>query len=306
MSEERRESTRAAILKTVAFFDTMDYPPTRTEAVTWGEYGSEHPSITELEETLGALVASGMIEEGSGRLAPRGRLTPLLAIVRERTPLFPRKIRTARKVARWLARNPAVRFVAVANTTALAHARDGGDLDFFVIVRQGSIWSSRLLGGTPYRLTGRSSGPNEGRDAVCLSYFVSDKALDLLRHMLPDGDDPYFRYWFLALLPLYDDGVSRELWGSNAAITSRHPRAEQWMISPDLEIHRPVVRIPGLSFVERFAKTFQMRWFPSSIRERMNKGTDVIVSDDVLKFHVDDGRAAYRTAYQERLRNLNL
>ena len=175
-----------------------------------------------------------------------------------------------------------------------------------VVVRHGHIWSARLRGGAPYRLTGRlSGGAHERPDAVCLSYFISDAGLDLSPHMLA-GDDPYFRYWFLALLPLYDDGVSRELWKANTAITSRHSNALSWIVSPDLEVHRPVPRIPTPLFIEPMTRRFQERWFPSSIREQIGKGNDVIVTDHALKFHVDDGRRRYREMYQERLRSFGI
>ena len=326
---EHHDDIRQAILRTVAFFDAMDYAPSVTEVGAWMELPQTSqqdpgrvaallrplengtlPSETGAAEqrpypnaTLAkdGLVAEGLIQEGRGRLALHGRLDDLLALSAERTPLFPRKLRAARKVARWLARNPAVRFVALANTTALAHARDEGDLDFFVIVRHGAIWSTRLIGGTPYRLAGRLAGrPKEHEDAVCLSYFISDERLDLSSHLLP-GDDPYFRYWFLALLPLFDDGVSRELWQANHEIRAHHPFAERWMVSPGLEVTRPFVRITGISLLEPLARKFQMRWFPVSIRQRMNVDTSVLINDRVLKFHIDDGRAAYREAYRKRL-----
>lgn len=305
MMDHPMTGVQTPMLKTIAFFDAMDYPPSWTEVMAWGEFESR-PPIADLEHAKRSLIASGVVEEGSGRVALHGRLDTLVRLVRERTPLFPRKVRTARKVARWLTRNPNVRFVALANTTALAHSRDGGDLDFFVVVRHGALWSTRLVSGSLYRVTGRLSGPNEGRDAVCLSYFISDRGLDLSKQMLPNGDDPYFRYWFLALLPLYDDGVSRELWDANSAITSCHRCAERWMTSPDLHVESPILRISGISLFEQPARAFQMKWFPQNIRDRMGKGTDVIVSEDVLKFHVDDGRVRYRDAYQQRLHNLGL
>lgn len=288
-------ATREAILRAVAFFDSVDYAPTVAEAMAWAEgTGTAH-------------INSAYLEEGEGRLALHGRLQPLLALSRARTPLFPRKLRRARQVASWLVRNPHVRFVALANTTALAHARHESDLDFFVIVRHGSIWSTRLIAGAPFRLTHQlAGGPHDKPDAVCLSYFISDAALDLSSHMLPDGDDPYFRYWFLALLPLYDDGVGQKLWQANARITAQHPHATPWIVAPDIAIHRPAIRIPGTRLLEQPTKAFQQRWFPEPIRHQMNKDTSVLVSDAVLKFHTDDARRRFRAAYETRLRILSL
>ncbi len=295
MIPQGASATREAILRAVAFFDTMDYAPTMAEAIAWAEGAGT------------CEISDSVFEEGEGRIALRSRLQHLLTLSRERTPLFPRKLRRAQQVTKWLVRNPNVRLVALANTTALAHARHEGDLDFFVIVRHGSIWSTRLIAGTPYRLTHQlAGGPDEQPDAVCLSYFISDAGLNLQSHLLPDGDDPYFRYWFLALLPLYDDGVSQQLWDANAHITNRHPHAELWIPSPDIQVRRPTFRIPATRLLEAPAKAFQQKWFPPSIRNRMNTDTAVLVSDATLKFHTDDGRRRFRTAYEERLRSLLL
>lgn len=295
MTSFAQNAITEAMLRTVAFFDALDYAPTLVEAAAWAEGSSDR------------LADPSLLETGEGRLALRERLTPLLALTHERTPLFPRKLRRTQRIAKWLARNPNVRFIALANTTALAHARHESDLDFFVIVRHGSIWSTRLIAGTPYRLSGKlAGGPNEPPDAVCLSYFISDQNLDLRTHLLRDGADPYFRYWFLALLPLYDDGISEELWNANQAITRTHPHAEPWIPSPDIQVQKPYIRLHGSRLVEAPARAFQKRWFPEHIRTRMNRDSSVIISDHALKFHVSDRRAQFRAQYQERLKKLNL
>lgn len=320
--QERFEAIAGALLRTVAFFDVMDYAPTWSELCAWVEwhgtegfpaiggcaFGAEQqapPHAEELVQVRDTLVAEGKLAYAVGRVALAGRLEALATIALDRTGLFARKLRKARRVASWLARLSSVRFVGVVNTTSLAHARDASDIDFFVIVRDGSMWSTRAIGGGPYRLLGKLAGDAGKPDAICLSYFISDAALALDTHMLPE-DDPYFRYWFLSLLPLYDDGIGRELWEANKGATALHPRAMPWFPSPDLRITAPRLRLPLLSFLEARMKKMQMSWFPQRIKERMNTDTAVLVSDQVLKFHVDDARLRYRDAYQERLRTLGL
>jgi hypothetical protein len=308
------QDARGALLRTVAYFDAIDYAPTWTECSSWLEWSASSgfesasaPTAVELLAARQALIADHTVEFDFGRIAISGRLATLTTLSVERTALFARKVRRARSVARWLVRQRGVRFVALANTTALAHARDLGDLDFFVVVREGTIWTTRLFSAGLYKLLGRLSSSRREQDAVCLSYFVSDVGLDLSSHMLA-GDDPYFRYWFLSLLPLADDGVSRDLWQANRTITARHPFAERWIASPDLSVRFPRLRIPVTSWFESLAKRFQMSWFPKRITDHIGAEGDtaVIVTDNVLKFHVDDGRRKYLAAYQERLTQLGL
>jgi len=329
-----------AFLRTIAFFDVIDYAPSWSEASAWIEWGEgitkqsssvervctdrqgmmPHdgdfpvPSSEELSEAKDALVRSGRVEEGMGRIALRGRLGRLLALSFDRMPAQARKLRRARRVATMLSRLGAVRFVALVNTTALANARDAADLDFFIIARSGRLWTTRLFAAGPYRAFGKLSRPDANPDAVCLSYFISDANLDLSSHMLAP-DDPYFRYWFLSMLPLYDDGIGEDLWKANDSLRARHPRALRWRGKGDRELAiekkrniqslisnlQSHARLPFPSRLEYFSRAIQMRWFPAQIRARMNADTSVIVSESALKFHVDDARHAFRDAYEQRL-----
>lgn len=252
-----------------------------------------------------ALQREGVVAVTRGRVTfPEA--TSLVAEHGRREVFFARKLRRARLVARYLARLAGVRFVALCNTTALAHADDRSDLDFFIITKTGAVWQVRLFGTAPFiALKLRPGDQQEERDAVCLSFFVDDSALDLSALALTP-DDPYLRHWFLSLFPLYDDGIGERLWEANATLRSRHPFAPRWQTQPKLLAKRPTVRWPILSGLERFTRPIQAKAFPHSVKQRMNQATDVVVNDHVLKFHVDDARASFRSRYVERCQALGI
>ncbi len=276
-------------MQSLAFFAALRYPPT----------------LVELELASGPGPIESPMKLVRGRVVFEGD-EEIVAEHEARRLFLPRKLRKARRVTRWLARLSGIRFVALCNTTALGHARDLGDLDFFIITRSGTIWQSRLLATLPFKLFGGRPKPGQSeRDAVCLSYFVDDSDLDLSTHML-DGDDPYFRHWFLSLLPLYDDGVSAELWKANPAILSQHPSAMPWIPNADLRIKSYGLRFPAFRMIEACAKWLQGKTFSPAIKQIMNKDTRVIVNDHVLKFHVDDGREKFRDAYLEICRKYGI
>jgi hypothetical protein len=292
-------SIRDALLKTLTFHETWGHAPTAAEWIMTLE-GESGMNRDEVLRELDALVRDAKVINAFGKYCfPES--TALIDAQRTNEFYAPRKRRIAGRVTKWLACLGGVRFVALCNSTALGHARDEGDLDFFVIVRHGTIMQTRALAAMPFKLLGRRPGAGEDRDAVCLSYFISDKTLDMSSHMLTP-DDPYFRYWFLSLLPLFDDGISMDLWNANVHMASRHPFATPWIVPPDLRIVTPQVRIPTVSILEGIAGDAQRKAFPSTIRELMNRDTRVMVRDDVLKFHVTDGREEYRTRYEETLR----
>lgn len=272
------DDVEAGCMRALCFHDAWGYPPTRAEL----ENGFDERAAKEIR----------------GRVVFVGR-EALIVEHEKREGLFPRKIRRARRVARWLAALGGVRFVALCNTTALAHARDEGDLDFFVITKRGALWQTRGWAALPFKmLRARPGSRRSDRDAVCLSFFVDEDALDLSPLMLPE-DDPYFRHWFLSLLPLYDDGISDAFWQANAAITRRHPSAKPWLASPDLEIEKPRLRLPFFSAFESAARRIQEHTFNAAIKRMRNQDTRVVANDHVLKFHVEDGREKFREAYRQ-------
>ncbi len=276
----------AEILRALCFHDVCGYPPTRIELL-----GDATP--------WSPLIVAGRIVETRGRLTFPGRMD-LVSEHEAREALFPRKLRRARQVVRWLRRLGGVRFVALCNTTALAHARDASDLDFFVIARAGTIWQTRAAAALPFKMF--HLRPEEtSRDAVCLSFFVDETALDLSPLHLP-GDDVYFCHWFLSLLPLFDDGISAHLWEANRSwLTIHHPHARIWLAHPELCLHPPRARLPTFQAFESWTRTFQQARFPEAIRASMNQDSHVVVNDHVLKFHVEDGRERFREAYHQNV-----
>ncbi len=279
------------LLRTLCFFDAIGYPPCLPELFASADEGT-------LEIPQSTPPSSDAYVSERGRVAFTGR-RPLFLEHERRERLFARKIRRARRVAAWLVRLGGVRFVAICNTTALAHADEQGDLDFFIITKTGTIWQTRALAALPCKLLGLRPDTHATVDSVCLSFFIDDCSLDL-QSLALSGDDVYLRYWFLSLLPLYDDGIGGQLWDANAWLRKRHPWAIRWVTHPEYRVRRPLFRVPSLGVLEQLAHRLQVAVLGENIREQMNKNTHVVVNDHVLKFHVQDGREAVRRLYEER------
>lgn len=301
-----RSPAAQGLLRTLAFFQTMRYAPTHPEWCASFDTGTD-PSVSaeELSAAAKALVDDGLVMSARGRVTLPDAVGDV-ALHEEREHFFPRKLRRARAVAQYLSRLSGVRFVALCNTTALAHAGDVSDLDFFVVTRRGTVWQTRFFAALPFKVLHlRPDADAPIRDAVCLSFFVDDAALDLSSLALPQ-DDPYLRHWFLSLFPLYDDGVGAQLWDANAALRERHPFATKWQTQEGVAVNRSRLRWPAIRTFEPFTRQIQTKAFPPAVKERINQGTDVVVNDHVLKFHVEDARAAFRSRYVERCQALGL
>jgi len=300
-----RSAAEVAVLRTVAFHEAWEYLPTTSEVLATLDTSPTTVTHDDAVKALAQLIETKKLLVQADRVGIPATFAERFAELRRRDHLQARKRRRAYRVASYLSYLPGVRFVALANTTALGNARDGGDLDFFVVVKAGSIWRTRLLSAGLFKLAGLLPRGDEVPDAVCLSYFITDDALDISSQALPGGD-PYFRHWFLQLVPLVDDGVGEWLWKMNATLRARHPFARRWSIPPDFKVHIPRFRLWTPRLCESLSKKFQLRWFPDAIKHRMNQDTTVIVTDKALKFHVDDGRGTYRQRHAEICRTFGV
>ncbi|MFA6100356.1 MAG: hypothetical protein WC750_05835 [Patescibacteria group bacterium] len=309
------DHVRGAVIRTLAFQAAWGYAPTRLQLAIFLDMGSIGVETQNFASNsintsaamyeLDRLIAEGIVCESRGHIVLKS-FVEQIDRGREKEFYFPRKLRHARRVVSYLSRLPWVRAVCLCNTTALGQARDEGDLDFFIIAKAGSIWRTRFFATLPFKLLGTrpsrltTDDRRQTTDPICLSFFVTDDALNLSNSMLSE-DDPYFRYWFLSLLPLTDDGVLKELWEQNLKIRQRHPLAKKWMALDGDDLpkskgkYKPIVE----SWLEKKLKILQQRQFPAVIKEAANQGTRVVVSDQMLKFHVEDRRSEYRQKYYE-------
>ncbi|MEK7556735.1 MAG: hypothetical protein AAB538_02045, partial [Patescibacteria group bacterium] len=91
------------------------------------------------------------------------------------------KWRLTRKLAKYLALVPCVRMIAGSGSLALSNTRPSSDLDMFVIVRGGRIWTTRLLLLLVAQLLGRRRKywDRQAPDRLCFNHFITDTELTM-------------------------------------------------------------------------------------------------------------------------------
>lgn len=282
-----------SIYRTVCWFSLSEYPLTFFELWKWlyapkGAYS--------LEEVHWILEESAWLKDrlqiSGGFIARRADDIDAQKKTRhERFLLSLQKLAALRRVAPFFGLLPGIEAVTACNTLGWFYARAKSDIDLFIITRPETIWTSRLLLVTPFALLKK-------RDDYCFSFFTTTNALALERFTLP-GEDPYFAYWTKALIPIFDRSdqlktfrqVNR--WADEVLPNAMHRGSDHRLSA------RPFPRLFAFP-LERFARRIQEKKFPERIRGIMNMDTRVVVTDDMLKFHVGDRREAFRQAWQER------
>ncbi len=295
-------SLRQSLLAALAYFDLFEYPLTLMELLRFRFGGSADATASAVLEALdGASVGA---KDGYWFLAGR---ESTVETRRRRFRLAGEKYVRARTVVRWLRLLPSVRMVAVCNSLALANADTESDIDLFVVVRPGALWITRLLAVGALAVLGLRPTGESHADKVCMSFFVSEDAMDLSRLSI-GPEDTYLRYWIATLVPLHDaGGIFASFLAANAWAADLLPGAP----AAPLRAPRPVVRsagflLPLLRRLDGPAKRLQLRMFPAEIAAAANLDSRVVVSDDILKFHVTDRRAYFERQFRERLRDISL
>lgn len=286
----------ADLLRTLAWFSVMGYAPTSFELQTWmmrpvRSYG--------LREILGTLSSSPALRD---RVVVRdGRYIFLsdLALPAEHRRRFrdaTQKHRALQRALVYLKRVPGVRAIAVCNTLAWMHTRPESDIDLFVIVRDGTIWSSRLLSVSPFALM--RARPGERKESpFCLSFFLSDANLSLEGVCLEDGD-PYLAQWVRSLVPVYDpDQLFPVFQNTNRWADEWFPSAVSLDKSSHVSSGEGTTSSVGKT-IERIARRLQQQRFPQVLQTLAQRGSEVVLTDAMLKFHTNDRREQFREAHE--------
>ncbi len=295
-----------SLLATLAYFDLFDYPLTLMELERYRYCFLENertPIIGEILEALQGMPEAVAERDGFWHLADRG---DIVGIRERRYRLAEAKFAKARMVTRILRVIPSVRLVTVCNSLALSNADSESDIDLFVVARSGCLWVTRLIiVGALAALRLRPNRKSHA-DKVCMSFFVSERALDLSRIAIRPHDT-YLQYWVASLVPLYDaGGVFQHFLEQNIWIKHTVPGALRARRSDTIKARWTERFLPLLRAFEPFAKKIQLRLFPAEIRVRANQDNHVVISDDMLKFHVTDRREEYERKFRAQLFKLGL
>ncbi|MBI4426194.1 MAG: hypothetical protein HY567_01330 [Candidatus Kerfeldbacteria bacterium] len=309
-----------AVIAALAYHDVFDYPLRVEELWRWLYLADSRDweSITratpaDVERAVQALERAAVVDRAGEFITRRGR-SRIVATRLERHAANERKWRRAELAARFLRLVPFVQFIGVVNTLALDNARPESDIDLFIVAGRNRLWLTRLLVTLVVSLLGIRRHGLRVTDRICLSFYVSEAALDLdsLR-LAGDDDDVYLTYWTAQVVPLFDRGGRWEAFKrANRWVVDRlphgligtpSPRFGNGLITPLVRaVPESLLSTPLGALTEWLAKRLQLLVMSGKQESRRSAGTtEVVVTDEVLKFHERDRRAAYRQAFYQRL-----
>lgn len=228
-----------------------------------------------------------------------------------------KKWKRAESAARFIELVPFVKLVAVSNTLAINNARPASDIDLFIVTSRQHIWIARFLVTGIINLLGWRRHGKKITNRICLSFYVTSAALDLSPVKSADPD-PHFTFWTSQLVPLMVDAdMYTKFKAANGWVTATLPNA--WpatldrLQTPNSSL-RSIKRFYEIFFsspigvmIENWARARQLKKMELNVTSRADEPTtDVIISEDVLKFHEADRRQENNKKTEDRLSSLGL
>ncbi len=303
--ENVQNNLEKSILATIAYFDVFDYPLTIVEIWKWlyeKDFGGNSLSVgTIWKELENNQLIKSLVESRQGFYFLKNR-GDLVELREARYVLGAKKIKRARKVARFLKFIPGIKMIAICNSLAWANAREESDIDFFIVTTSNKIWTTRFWAAGVLQIFGLRPNRKSNRDKICLSFFVDEASLNL-EPLSASAPDVYLVYWIVQLHPLFDSGgVYQNFWQSNNWVKKFLPN----VFPKGGKAKNDKIYSPGAAgFMEKFFHWLQLKILPKNLRAMANLDSKVVITDKVLKFHSNDRRDEYKKMWEERVRQIN-
>ncbi|MDD4352478.1 MAG: hypothetical protein PHU71_05925 [Candidatus Gracilibacteria bacterium] len=304
-----------SIIATLAFFDVLEMP-LKAPQVRQFLIDTE-ASLEATQKMLDDITREKKIECWFDyySLVDKGRAFQSYQNERKRiSAKFLAKIRRFRFL---FAMTPYLRGAFIVNSLAFGNSDQGSDIDFLIVTKEKRLWLTRLWITILTQLLGVRRHGEKVAGRFCLSFFVSEEALNLEALSLKLAghqdlpQDPYLMYWIRTVKPVIGAETYMKFQEANSWVKPYLPnltsfRAET--IFPRPKFARLIGRVTELileitllgSLLEKILqKTLKKHTLRKRDELRDKRGT--VISDSVLKFHNQDWRQLVFDEWLDRL-----
>lgn len=300
MLEDSKTNLNKAIVSTIAFFDIFSYPLSTFEVFKYLQIESSYfQFVLALEE----LESRNIISSKNSFYCLKGK-EDNFRIRQKRYNYTKKKIKIARRWSKIFKLFTGLKLIALSNSIGSYNLREGGDIDLFIITKRNKIWTSRFTLALIAKLFNLRPSPENEKDKLCLSFFISEANLNLENYT--KENDFYFLYWLVNLSSIYDkDDYLDKLLAENVWVKNYLPNYFKIInINNSSNIAKNAQDIikNKNGFIEKNLKKIQWRLFPQEIKDKANKAKEVIINDEVLKLHVLDRREFFYKKYLDRMK----
>ena len=296
---------QTAILKTLAYFDIFDFPLTLEEIETY--LLGISADKTAIQATLQTLPT---IKSKNGYFFFKNRKA-LVETRKQKKKLANKLFRKCRHHGYLWQTIPFIKFIAVANNLAFHNPEPTSDIDLFVITSKNRLFTARTLLTFWTQLLGVRRHHQKIAGRFCLSFYITENALDLSPLTLQPSDI-YFAYWFHTLKPIFDQNLASKLIEKNTPWFKTYFPNPVHLTPSLIPIKKPLFLIQKIlekmlsgkigDFIENKLKQWQLK---RAHDKKTQKFPAVVITDQILKFHESDRRKTIHLKWEKKLKNFS-
>ena len=292
---------RQSILRTVLYSDIFDYPLT-SEQIWKFLLTPKKVKRDNFEKILEDIRLPVVEKRGWYFLNGREKILKK-RINRKRES--EKKIKISGNTAKMLSIIPSVLLIGVSGGVSLYNADKKDDIDFFVVTKENSLWSTRLLAILLLKIMGkhRSRKDKKVADKICLNMLISEDNLEFSK----DRKDLYTAHEIVQMIPIFNRNktfekfMSKNLWvkeympNSFDEVRDKRISAKGGSASGRKDKKQPAVINYLLLTIEFLVKEIQL-WY---IRRHTEKE---IILGGILAFHPIDYKSEIMEAFEKKLK----
>ncbi len=272
------------LIKTFLYFAVFKHPLTREEAHNFCQFPANS-----IEGSLNTLLEQKLLFEIGGYYLPYNYPHWVERRIKG-GELASQKMKKARRMSKILTYFPFVRSVMISGSLSKGYMDDTSDIDFFLIMRPGSIAISKFMMGLFRRFFAPKS--------FCINFIIDSNHLNIKKQNL------YTAIEMVTLIPTVDDGTYDIFMATNMnwvhkflpnAVPQKNnalPYKQNWVQSvlEWLLLSRPMV-FADTRLRQKYAKRLQKK----ASKETHESG-EVVIHKGILKLH--------SKPYQQKILNL--
>lgn len=286
---------RKSIFKTLVYADIFDYPLTIEEL--W-RYLISDKEIDKAEILKEIKQIKNIVKIGDFYCFDKRKEIVKERIIREKESQ--NKFTIAQKAAKFISLIPTVFLISISGTVAMKNAKKVDDIDFFIIAKKNTLWTTRLLIILMLKILRlhRQIDSQDVADKICLNMFISEEALRLPQYR----QDVYTAHEIAQMIPLFErNNVYRKFIKENIWVDKFLPhalkckttlRSKQKHAESFISVY--LSDILRLSVLEFAARRVQMR----NIKKHLTTET---ISNHLLAFHPKDNRKKILYAFSKKI-----
>lgn len=294
-------SIEQSILTTILYSDIFHFPLTREEL--W-RFLVSNKEITRKEFTDALIRLEGKIAQSDGYYFLPGNE----AIVYERKQHMPevkKKLQIAKNAAFYLSHIPTIKFIGISGGLALENAGKDDDIDLFIIVKKGTLFTTRfwILALLEWKGLRRRRGEKNPSDKICVNLLIDETRL-----LWPAKKrDLYIAHEIAQIKPLFERGGSyQKFMESNAWIRRFLPNSQAEkpiFLGNNWSTNYMVLQVVGFFLSLRPFESFMKKVQKHYMKKHR---TTEIVTQTLLALHPNDYRVSTLTILRTKCEKLGL